>query len=100
MPWLIISDDNEHGPAIRADRAVMDAHWRYELENRHLILAGGSLRDDDGATRTGSLLVLDVATRAEAEAFFAADPATRAGMRGRTEIRWFNVAILDRREKP
>lgn len=100
MAWLIVSNDNEHGPVIRADRAVMDAHWQYELENRHLILAGGSLRDDDGVTRTGSLLVLDLPTRADAEAFFAADPATRAGMRGHTEICWFNVAILDRREQP
>lgn len=100
MAWLIISNDNEKGPSVRADQAVMDAHWQYELENRHVILAGGSLRDDDRVTKTGSALLLDLPTRADAEAFFANDPATKAGMRGVTEIRWLNVAILDRQEQP
>src|SRR5882672_821409 len=95
MAWLVVSDDNESGPAIRADARIMAAHWQYELANRDIILAAGSLRDDDGVTKTGSLLVLDVATRAEAEAFFANDPATKAGMRGTTSIRYFNAAILN-----
>ncbi|SMF79492.1 hypothetical protein SAMN06265365_13543 [Tistlia consotensis] len=99
MAWLIVSDDNEKGPAIRGDAEVMDAHWQYELANRDVILAAGSLRDDDGLTKTGSLLVLDVATRAEAEAFFANDPATKAGLRGRTSIRYLNAAILNREEQ-
>jgi len=99
MPWLIVSNDNENGPAIRADQAVMAAHWAYELESRGVILAAGSLREDDGVTKTGSLLILDVPTRQDAEAFFANDPATKAGLRGDTEIRWLNVAILDREEQ-
>jgi len=100
MAWLIVSDDNENGSKVRADKAVMDAHWDYELANRDVILTAGSLRTDDGQTKTGSVLLLDLPTRAEAEAFFANDPATKAGMRGKTEIRWLNVAILDRTEQP
>lgn len=100
MAWLIVSNDNEHGPRIRADQAVMDAHWAYELANTDVILCAGSLRTDDGNTKTGSVLLLDLPTRADAEAFFANDPATKAGMRGETEIRWLNVAILDREEQP
>ena len=69
------------------------------MANRHISLASGSLRADDGVTRTGSLLVLDVATRAEAEAFFANDPATKAGLRGTTSIRYVNPAILNREEQ-
>ena len=46
MAWLVVSDDNENGPAIRANARIMDAHWQYELANRHIILAAGSLRDD------------------------------------------------------
>ncbi len=99
MAWLIVSDDNENGPAIRADARIMDAHWQYELAHRDVILAAGSLRDDDGVAKNGSLLVLDVATRAEAEAFFANDPATRAGMRGATSIRYLNAAILNHEEQ-
>ena len=78
----------------------MDAHWAYELANKDIILAAGSLRDDDGLTKTGSLLVLDVANREEAHAFFDNDPATRAGMRGETNIRFVNVAILNSEEQP
>jgi len=100
MAWLVVSDDSENGPAIRANAQIMDAHWRYELANRHIILAAGSLREDDGVTKTGSLLVLDVATRAEAEAFLANDPATKAGMRGTVRIRFLNPAILNREEQP
>lgn len=100
MAWLIVSNDSENGPAIRADPAVMDAHWAYELANRAVILTAGSLRTDDGVTKTGSVLLLDLPTRAAAEAFLANDPATRAGLRGETEIRWLNVAILDRTEQP
>jgi len=100
MAWLIVSNDSEIGQTIRSDPEVMEAHWQYELDNRHVILAAGSLRKDDQLTKTGSLLVLDVATREEAEAFFAKDPATKAGMRGNTEIRWVNIAILDRQELP
>ncbi len=100
MAWLIISDDNEDGPKIRADQAVMDAHWAYELANRDKILLAGSLREDDGVTKTGSVLLLTLKTREEAEAFFANDPATKAGMRGKTDLRWLNVAILDSQEQP
>ncbi len=99
MAWLIVSNDNEHGPKIRADQAVMDAHWKYELANRDKILVAGSLREDDGITKTGSVLLLNVNTREEAEAIFADDPATKAGMRGVTEVRWLNVAILDTEEQ-
>ena len=100
MAWIIVSNDNENGPAIRADTAIMDAHWAYELANKDIILAAGSLRDDDGVTKTGSLLVLDVATREDARAFFDMDPATVAGMRGETNIRFVNIAILNGEEQP
>lgn len=99
MAWMIVSDDSARGPELRADAALMAAHWAYELSIRDRILAAGSLRSDDGATKLGSLLVLDVASRAEAEAIFAADPATQAGLRGAVRItRWY-PAILDRVEQ-
>lgn len=98
MPWMIVSNDSENGPAIRADRSVMDAHWQYELSIRDRIVAAGSLRTDDGVTPTGSLLIVDVTTRAEAQALIEADPATKAGLRGEISIRWWNPAILNREE--
>ena len=99
MAWMIVSDDNENGPAIRANREIMDAHWAYELANKDKILAAGSLRDDDGVKKTGSLLILDFGTREDAQAFFEEDPATKAGMRGETRIQYLNCAILDHIEQ-
>lgn len=100
MAWLIVSNDSEKGPSIRANQAIMDAHWAYELANRDVILCAGSLRTDDGKTKTGSMLLLNLPTRKDAENFLANDPASKAGLRGKTEIRWLNVAILDGVEQP
>ncbi len=94
MAWMIVSEDGPKGPALRADTAVMDAHWAHELSIKDKILAAGSLRADDGITKIGSLLVLDVATRADALAIFQADPATKAGLRGTTRITYWHPAIL------
>ena len=100
MPWLIVSNDSEMGPAIRADEEVMATHWQYELSIKDRVIAAGSLRTDDGVTPTGSLLILDVETREEAQALIDADPATRAGLRGEISIRYWNWAILNRVELP
>ncbi len=94
MPWMMVSEDGPGGPAIRRDKAVMDAHWAYELSIKDKILAAGSLRSDDGVTAVGSLLVLDVATRQEAMAIINADPATKAGLRANMTVRRWNQAIL------
>ena len=72
MPWMMVSEDGPGGAAIRRNKAVMDAHWAYELSIKDKILAAGSLRSDDGVTAIGSLLVLDVATREEAMAIINA----------------------------
>jgi hypothetical protein len=94
MPWVIVSEDGPNSAAIRADRAVMDAHWAYELSIRHKILCAGSLRSDDGVTPIGSLLVLDVDTREDAMAVVNGDPATKAGLRGKVTVARWNKAIF------
>jgi uncharacterized protein YciI len=91
---MIVSEDAPGGAAIRRNKAVMDAHWAYELSVKDKILAAGSLRTDDGVTPIGSLLVLDVATREEAMAIINADPATKAGLRGTITVKRWNRAIL------
>ncbi len=95
MPWMIVSDDAPNGVTIRRDKVVMDAHWAYELSIKEKILCAGSLRSDDGITPIGSLLVLDVDTRDEAMAIVTADPATRAGLRGKMIVKRWNRAIFD-----
>ena len=98
MPWMIVSNDSADGPKIRADKDVMAAHWQYELSIKDRVIAAGSLRTDDGVTPTGSLLIVDVETREEAQAMIEADPATKAGLRGEISIRYWNWAILNREE--
>ena len=95
MAWLVIADDSDEGPAIRADGAAMARMWDYELANRDTIVAAGSLREDDRETKNGSLFILNLETRTEAEAFLAADPAMTDGLRGKITLRWLNLAILD-----
>ena len=95
MAWLVIANDSEKGPDIRADQSVMDDMWQFELQHKDKIVVAGSLRKDDKETKNGSVLLLDVETREEAEAILAADPSTQSGLRGEVSIRWLNIAILD-----
>ena len=94
MPWMIVSDDAPEGARLRADKALMDAQWAYELSIKDKILCAGSLRTDDGKTPIGGLLILDVDTRAEAMAIFNADPATKAGLRTNVTVKRWNRAIF------
>jgi hypothetical protein len=100
MAWLIIAEDRPGMAHLREDRDLMARMWEWELSIRDRVLAAGSLRDDDGSRPHGSLMVLDVATRAEAEAIWATDPATLAGLRQPPVVRFWNPAILDRRALP
>jgi uncharacterized protein YciI len=99
MAWMIISEDGPDAAALRADTALMAAHWAYELSIKHRILAAGSLRSDDGQTPNGSLLIVEAESRAAARALIDADPATRAGLRASITIRYWNPAILDHAER-
>ena len=65
--------------AIRAD------HLAYVLENPVAIVAGPFLCED-GEIMIGSLIVLDVETRAEAESWARNDPYAKAGLFDRVEI--------------
>ena len=72
--------------------ATREAHLAYVRENLAQVkLAGPMLDEADGMA--GSLFILEVADRAAAEAFNAADPYQKAGVFGRTEIRGFRASI-------
>ena len=95
MAWMIVAEDSADAPRLRADAALMAAHWAYELSIRDRILAAGSLRSDDGLTAVGSLLIVEADSRDAARALIEADPATVAGLRGTVTIRYWNPAILN-----
>ena len=78
--------------ALDVRMGAREAHLAYVRERIDQVkLAGPLLDDEDGMA--GSLLILDVAVRAAAEAFNAADPYTLAGLWGSVEIRGFKASI-------
>ena len=70
--------------AIEVRKANRDAHLAYARASGVVALAGPLLDDDGGMI--GSMLALDVETRAAAEAFAAGDPYAEAGLFAAVEI--------------
>jgi hypothetical protein len=85
--FVIHCHDKADGGARRAP--LRDAHLDYLKDFSDIVVARGPLLDDDGKRTIGSLLILDVADKAEAEAFWADEPFNRAGVYDWTTIeRW------------
>jgi uncharacterized protein len=78
----------------RADSAALrdqhrSAHQKFLSENSTKILFGGPLKNTPEGASTGALIVLDCATREEAEAFISADPFHRGGVYESVAVRAF-----------
>lgn len=69
--------DSENGLAVRKEHRP--AHLEYLEANIEKVAFAGPTLTDDGQTPTGSIIIIDVADRAEAEAFAASDPYAKAG---------------------
>lgn len=68
------------------------AHLAYLDKYGDKLFAAGATFADDGTTMNGSLIILDLADLAEAKAFAAGDPYTRAGLFESVSIRpWKKV---------
>ncbi|GAB4376835.1 MAG: YciI family protein [Kiloniellaceae bacterium] len=74
---LYCIDKAGHGQVRAANRP---AHLDYLKSKLDSIVIAGPLLADDGESVRGSLLVVDVADRAAAEAFAAGDPYAKAGL--------------------
>jgi uncharacterized protein len=87
MSYVIYTRDKPDSWAIRDKYRA--AHWSY-LESRGDVLwASGGLFEEDGSRAIGGLIIVDVETREEAEAFMEADPFTKAELFDRVDIhRW------------
>jgi uncharacterized protein len=75
--FAIIAWDVPDSAPIRA--AARDAHFARIEQIIDKVAVAGPLRDADG-NNIGSLIILDVADAAEAEALFRADPYFAAGV--------------------
>jgi len=78
MLYIIYQEDHPDGAAVRA--ANRDAHFAYLEKNRDILFLGGAPLAEDGTTRTGSVLVINVPDRAAAEAFSREEPFRKAGL--------------------
>ena len=86
MQFVIHCHDKPDGGARRAP--LRDEHLAYLKHHKDIIVARGPLLDDDGVKTIGSLLILDLANKTEAEAFWAGEPFNRAGIYEWTMERW------------
>ena len=84
MLYIVYQIDGPDSPEIRA--ATRDAHFKYLDEHEDILVLGGAMLADDGKTRTGSVLIINVEDLAAAEAFSENEPFRRAGLFARVEI--------------
>ena len=84
MLFIIYQHDRAGGEEIRA--ATRDRHFAYLGAHEDKLVLGGALLAEDGNTRVGSVLIVNVGSRAEAEAFSENEPFRVAGLFERVEI--------------
>jgi uncharacterized protein YciI len=95
VAYMIYTRDRADGTPLRDTHRA--EHYAYLRQHAHRLIASGGIQDED-RRYVGGMIVLDVDTLAEAEAFAAADPFTRAGLFEQVVItRWVQV-FLNRRE--
>ena len=86
MLFAVIRHDKPESLALRLSERPK--HLVYLETVLDKIMYGGALLDDAGK-QVGSMLIIDVADKAEAEAFAVADPFVDAGLFASTSIRQF-----------
>ncbi len=78
MLYVIYQEDGPDSKAIRA--ATKEAHFAYLDRHADILVLGGATLDEDGVTRTGSILILNVPSLADAEKFSMNEPFRKAGL--------------------
>ena len=84
MLYIIYQVDGPDSPEIRA--ATRDEHFKYLDKHEDILVLGGAMLADDGTTRTGSVLIINVESLADAREFSENEPFRRAGLFARVEI--------------
>ena len=78
MLWAIIRVAGLTFASLRETH--LKAHLDYLHGKKNIIVISGGTTSDDGERFSGSLLIVNVGTRAEAQAFADGDPFNKAGM--------------------
>jgi uncharacterized protein YciI len=85
MLYILYCKDNAQESA-RIRSQFLSEHLAYLEQHQTIILLGGAMLAEDGKTRVGSTLVLNVPSREEALAFSQNEPFRRAGLYATVEI--------------
>lgn len=87
MPYVIETWDKSDSLELRM--SVRPRHIEFLKANTAKLLGAGAKLSDDGETMLGTIYIVDVETRQEAEAFVAGDPFTQNGLPEKITItRW------------
>ena len=78
MLYILFMEDDAARAHLRDE--LFKTHVAYLDAHKDKIVLGGAQLEEDGKTRKGSVLVLNVASLAEAEAFSHDEPYRRAGL--------------------
>jgi uncharacterized protein YciI len=78
MLYMLYGVDGPEGAA-RRDIA-REEHFKYLEKHRDIMVLGGATLADADDTRTGSLLIVNVPSRAAADAFAEGEPLRKAGV--------------------
>lgn len=93
MPFIIETFDKPNHQQVR--QQARPDHLRFLERIAPKLLACGAKLNDDGSDAGGGIYIVDVASRAEAEALIAADPFTAAALFEQVTIRRWRKAYVD-----
>jgi hypothetical protein len=91
MLYLCYCKDKPNSLDLRL--ANRDEHLAFAASYADKLKLAGPVTLDDGETMAGSLLIFDVDTKAEVEAFAAGDPYGKAGLFESVDIRPFKQSL-------
>jgi len=91
MQFVVTAFDKENSLDLRM--GTREAHLAYLNEVGVVLIAGPLLTEDETPKPRGSVLIIEVADRAAAEAFAANDPYAKAGLFDKVTIRRWLGAV-------
>ncbi len=98
MAFVISTYDKPDHEHVRD--GIRQRHLEYLEANVKKVIAGGGFFNDEGTQVIGGLLIVDVDTREEAEAFIKNDPFSAGNLFQRVEITRWKPSFFDFRRVP
>src|SRR5258708_14061221 len=80
MPCSLANEDRSDGEAGRIRDGTRKAQPASRERHKEIVVLAGGTLAEDGATRTGSVFVVNVTSREAADKFSAEEPFRRAGL--------------------